>query len=86
MPETSVHTTVLLNTLWEFTRRKKDDKDSFIQKGLKVCPTFKVMSLKTPRLDVPAKKTAYNFLYKDMRETKEELKEQDKRSAIISME
>ena len=86
MPETNVHTTVLLNALWEFTRRKKDDKDSFIQKALKVCQTFKVMSLKTPRLDVPGKKTGYNFLYKDMRETKEELKEQDKTSAIISME
>ena len=70
MRETSVHTTTLLNTLWEFTRGKKDDKDSFIQKALKVCRTFKVMSLKTPRLDVPAKKTAYNFFYKDMRETK----------------
>ena len=36
--------------------------------------TFKVKSLKTPKLDVPAKKTAYNLFCKDMQETKEELK------------
>ena len=39
-----MHTTVLLNTLWEFTRGVEDDKDSFIQKTLKVFKTFKVKS------------------------------------------
>ena len=74
MPETSMHTAALLNTLWEFTRAVEDNKDSFIQKELKVFKTFKVKSLKTPKLDVPAKKTAYNLFCKDMQETKEELK------------
>ena len=58
MPETSMYTTTLLNILWEFTRQVEKDKDSFIQKALKVCKTFKVKSLKTSKLDVPAKKTA----------------------------
>ena len=87
MPETTTHTTALLNTLWEFTRGV-EDKGSFIQKALKVYKTFKVKSLKTPKLDVPAKKTAYNLFYKDMRETNEELKgvTVSKTSAIISKE
>ena len=48
-----------LNTLWEFTKGK-EDKDNFIQKTLKVCKVFKVKPLKTPKPDVPSKKTAYN--------------------------
>ena len=56
------------------TRGVEDDKNSFIQKALKVFKTFKVKSLKTPKFDVPAKKTAYNLFCKDMRETKEQLK------------
>ena len=56
------------------TRGVEDDKNSFIQKALKVFKTFKVKSLKTSKLDVPAKKTAYNLFCKDMRETKEQLK------------
>ena len=47
------------NTLCEITR-VKDDKDNFIQKALKVCKVFKVKPLKTPKPDVPSKKTAYN--------------------------
>ena len=39
-----------------------------------MCKTFKVKFLKTPRLKVPAKKTARNLFYKDIRETKEGLK------------
>ena len=62
MPET--HTTALLNTLWEFTRGVEEDNNSFIQKALKVCKTFKIKSLKTPKPDVPAKKTAYNMFCK----------------------
>ena len=31
-----MHTTALLNTLWEFTRGVEEDKDTFIQKALKV--------------------------------------------------
>ena len=58
----------------EVTRGVEDDKNSFIQKALKVFKTFKVNSLKTHKLDVPAKKTAYNLFCKDMREAKEELK------------
>ena len=42
-----------------------------MQKALKVCKTFKVKSLKTFKLNVPAKKTAYNLFCKDMRETNE---------------
>ena len=88
MPETTTHTTALLNTLWEFTRGVEDDKDSFIQKALKVCKTFKVKSLKTPKLDVPAKKKVYNLFCKDMQKTKEELKgiTISKASPIISKE
>ena len=83
-----MHTTALLNTLWEFTRVVEDNKDSFIQKALKVFKTFKVKSLKTPKLDVPAKKTACNLFCKDMQETKEELKgvTVSKASAIILKE
>ena len=74
MPETSIHTTALLNTLWEFTRVIGEDRDGFIEKRLKVFKTFKVKSLlKRPKPDVPAKKTAYNLFSKDMRETNEEL-------------
>ena len=77
-----------LNTLWEFTRGAEEDRDSFIQKALEVCKAFKVQSLKTPKLDVPAKKPAYNLFYKDMREAKEELKgvTVSQVSAIISKE
>ena len=31
-----MHTTALLNTLWEFTRGVEEDKDTFIQKALKI--------------------------------------------------
>ena len=51
-----MHTTALLNKLLEFTRGAEDDKSNFIQKALKVFKTFKAKSLKTPKLDVPAKK------------------------------
>ena len=83
-----MHTTALLSTLWEFTRGVEDEKDSFIQKTLKVFKTFEVKSLKTPKLDVPAKKTAYNLFCKDMRETEKEIKgvTVSKASAIISKE
>ena len=57
MSEINMHK-YFLNTLWEFTSRVEEDKDSFIEKALKVCKTFKVKSLKTPKFDVPAKKTA----------------------------
>ena len=39
--------------------------DNFVQKALELCKTFKVKSLKTPKLDVPRKITAYKLLYKD---------------------
>ena len=76
-----------LNTLWKFTGRK-DDKDNFIQKELKVCKVFKVKPLKTPRRDVPSKKTAYNLFCKDIWETKKVLKgvPVSKASAIILKE
>ena len=88
MPEASMHTTALLNTLWEVTRGVEDNKESFIQKALKVCKVFKVKSLKALKLNVPAKKTAYNLFCKDIRETKEELNgvTVSKASAIISKE
>ena len=60
------------STVWEFTRGK-EDKDGFIQKVFKVCKVFKVKPLKTPRPDVPSKKTVYNLFYKDIRKTKKEL-------------
>ena len=53
-----MHTTALLNTPWEFTRGVEEEKDSFIQKALKVRKIFKVKSLKILKLDVPAKKMA----------------------------
>ena len=52
-----------LNTLWEFTG-VKGDKDNFTEKTLKVCKIFKVKPLKTPKPDVPSKKTACNLLAK----------------------
>ena len=79
--------TKFLNTLWEFTRGK-EDKDNFIQKALKVCRVFKVKPLKTPKPDVPTKKTAYNLFCKDIRKLKKELQNVpvSKASAIISKE
>ena len=53
-----MHTTALLNKPWEFTRGVEEEKDSFIQKALKVRKIFKVKSLKILKLDVPAKKRA----------------------------
>ena len=77
----------LLNTLWNFTG-VKEDKHNFIQKALKVCKVFKVKPLKTPRPDVPSKKTAYNLFCKDIRKTKKEWQgvPVSKASAIISKE
>ena len=76
-----------LNTLWEFTGGK-EDKDNFIQKALKVCKVFKVKPLKTPKPDVPSKKTACNLFCKDIRKTNKELKgvPVSKASAVISKE
>ena len=74
MSETSTHTTALLNTLWEFNRGAEDEKDSFIQKALKVFKIFKVKPLKTPKLGVLAKKKTYNLFCKNMRDTNEELR------------
>ena len=76
-----------INTLWELTK-VKEDKDNFIQKALKVCKIFKVKPLKTPKVDVPLKKTAYNLFCKDIRQTKKELQgvPVSKASAIISKE
>ena len=58
-----------------------------MQKALELCKTFKVKSLKTPKLDVPPKKTAYKLFYKDMQEEKE-LKDAtvSQASAVISRE
>ena len=39
--ETSMHTTALLNTFWEFNRGVEVDKDSFIQKALKCVRSLK---------------------------------------------
>ena len=58
-----------LNTLWEFTGGK-EDKENFIQMALKVCKVVKVKPLKTPRPDIPSKKTAYNLFYKEIRTIK----------------
>ena len=51
------------NVLWEFTRQVKEGRESFIQSALKLSRTFKVNSLKTPKLDVAPKKTKYNLFY-----------------------
>ena len=76
-----------LNTLWEFTRGK-EDKDNFIQKALKVCKVFKVKPLRTPKLDVPSRKTACNLFCRDIRRIKKELQVVpfSKASVIISEE
>lgn len=71
VPETSMHTTAVLNTFWEFTRGVEGDRDGFIKKALKVFKTFKVRSIKASKPDVPAKKTAHNLFCKDMQETAE---------------
>ena len=75
------------NMLREFTKGK-EDKDSFIQKALKVCKVFKVKPLKAPGLDVPSKKTACNLFCKDIRKIKKELQgvPVSKTSAIIPKE
>ena len=75
------------NTLWEFTG-VKEYKDNFIQKALKVCKVFKVKPLKTPKPDIPSKKTAYNLFCREIRKTKRELQDVpvSKASAIISKE
>ena len=36
-----------LNALWEFTRGVEEDRDSFIQKALKVYKAFQVVSKNT---------------------------------------
>ena len=71
----------------EFTGVKVD-KDNFIQKALKMHKFFKVKPLKTPKPDVPSKKTAYNLLCKNIRTTKKELQgvPVSKPSAIILKE
>ena len=76
-----------LNTLWELTGGK-EDKDNFIQKAIKVCKVFKVKPLKTPKPDVPSKKTAYNLFCKEIRKTKKVLQgvSISKASATISKE
>ena len=67
---------------------EKEDKDNFIQKAIKVCKIFKVKPLKTPRSDVPSRKTACNLFCKDIRKIKKELQgvPVSKASAIISRE
>ena len=57
--------------LWEFSRSAKKDRESFIQKALKVCKTYKLNSLKRPKFDIPQRKTVYNLFYCDMQEKKE---------------
>ena len=53
-----------------------------------MCKVFKVKPLKTPKPNVPSKKTAYNLFCKDIRKTKKELQgvPVSKASAIISRE
>ena len=46
------------NFLIPFGNLPEEKTTNFIQKALKVCKVFKVKSLKTPRPDVPLKKTA----------------------------
>ena len=74
-----------LNTFWEFNG-VKEDKDNFIQKTLNFCKVFKMKPLKTPKPDVPSKKTAYNLFCKDIQKTKKELQgvPVSKASVIIS--
>ena len=76
-----------LNTLWEFTW-EKEDKDNFLQKAVKVCKLFKVKLLKTPKPDVPSKKTAYSLFCREIPKTKKALQSVpvSKASAIISKE
>ena len=60
------------NTLWEFNEGK-EDKDNFNKKALKVWKVFKVKPLKTPKPDVPSKKTVYNLFCEDIQKKKKEL-------------
>ena len=82
MTKTSMYTTTLLNTLWEFTRG--EDKEGFIEKVLKVCKNFKLKHSKRPKPNVPAKKTTYNIFCKDMQETELKGVTVPQASAIIS--
>ena len=83
----SVNIQKFLNTIWEFTG-VKEEKYNFIQKALKVCKIFKVKPLKTPKPDVPSRKTAYNLFCKDIQKTNKELQglPVSKTSVIISNE
>ena len=53
-----------------------------------MCKVFKVKPLKTPRPDVPSKKTAYNLFCRDIQKANKELQgvPVSKASAIISRE
>ena len=59
-----------------------------IQKARKVCDVFKVKPLRTPKPDVPSRKTAYNLFCKDIQKFKKELQSVpfSKASAVISEE
>ena len=72
------------NTLWEFTGGK-ENKDNFIQIAFKVCNVYKV---KSPKSDVPSKKTTYNLFWKNIWKIERELQgvPLSKASAIISKE
>ena len=61
-----------LNAILEFARGVEEDRDLFMQMTLKVCKTFKMKSLKTPRLDVPSKK--HTLFYTKIGKRKKELK------------
>ena len=86
MSEINMHQN-FLNTLWEFTGGK-EGKDNLIQKALKVCDVFKVKPLRTPKPDVPSRKTAYNLFCKDIQKFKKELQSVpiSKASAVMSEE
>ena len=75
------------NTLCKHTG-EKEDKDTFIQKGRKLCKIFKMKPLKTAKPDVQSKKMAYNLFCKDIKKAKKDLQgiPVSKASAIISKE
>ena len=60
-----------LNTFKKLREEVGEDRDSFMQKALKVCKTFKVKSLKTPKLDKLPTKTACILFYIYMEGKKE---------------
>ena len=73
---------------WKDLPEEKRIKTTSFKRHSKCARSFKVKPLKTPKPDVPSKKTTYNLFCKDIQKTKKELQgvPVSKASVIISKE